>query len=52
MTFLILTCAAIGITAIAGFIFNFGIDDDLKEAMNYEATMDATAKAIKGRTND
>lgn len=61
MTLFILTCAVIGITAVSAFIFDFDIDDvtalvfydeDLREAMKYEATMDATAKAIKGHSND
>lgn len=52
MTFLFLACAIIGVTAITALLFHFEIDDDLREAMNYEATMDATAKAIKGHSND
>lgn len=51
MTLFILTCSIMGIIAVSALIFDFGIDDDLREAMNYEATMDATAKAIKGKTN-
>lgn len=52
MTLLILTCSAIAVTAISAFLFNFGIDDDLKEAMNYETAMAKTAQAIKGNANE
>lgn len=52
MTILILICAVISVTAIAMILFQFDIDDDLREAMEYEAVLDKTSRAIKGRSND